>query len=280
MILKESRTSLDNQETIFFFIVLIALILIFIPVYPQLYRDWFQNNNNSHGILVPIISIYLIWRQRKNIIPNDKKTSYFGLVILIAGLVFFVIGFAGRIAVLARLALVISINGLVLYNFGKKIYSVITFPLIFLIFMVPIPVSIENIVSLKLQMWVTDVSASVLNFFSIIFLQEGNILQFANCSLEVAEACGGIRSLIAYIMLGCLFAYMMNGTYFRRLLMVLIAIPLAFIINVARVVGTGVLANYFGEKIAKGFIHEFSGMVIFIVGFAFFIGLSKLIEKK
>ncbi len=114
----------------------------------------------------------------------------------------------------------------------------------------------------------------------ITVLQEGNILQFANCSLEVAEACSGIRSLTAYIMLGCLFGYLMYGSFIRRSMMVLIAVPLAFFVNILRVVGTGVLANYYGSQVARGFLHEFSGIAVFIVGFFLFFLIYRLIEEK
>ena len=282
---KIKMLSRDQKETslhanMYFIILLLLLGILFSPIYPALYHDWFWYNDNSHGILVPFISLYLIWKNRHIINLNEVQTSYIGLGIFLFGLLAYVIGFGGRIEVLSRAAFVTAILGLILYNYGTKIFSNIAFPLFFLYFMIPFPVSIENIVSFRLQLWVTQISEIIINALSITVLREGNILHFANCSLEVAEACSGIRSLTAYIMLGCLFGYMMQGSFFRRSTMVLIAIPLAILINITRVVGTGLLANYFGPKVALGFLHEFSGAVIFIAGFLLFFIIFQLIDKK
>jgi exosortase len=192
----------------------------------------------------------------------------------------YVIGYGGGIEILTRLAFVTAIIGLVLYNFGKKIFLHLAFPLLFLYFMIPFPIAIENLVSLRLQLWMTQISSAILNTLTIPVLREGNLLHFANCSLEVAEACSGIRSLTAYIMLGCLFGYMMRGSYWKRFLMVLIAVPLAFLVNIIRVVGTGALANYFGEGIAKGFLHEFSGIVVFLLGLFIFFIIFQFLDQK
>ena len=267
----------DVQSGIILFCILMVL---FFPIFPALYHDWFNYNNNSHGILVPFISLFLIWKCRQCIDLKDAHTSYVGLTILVISLILYVAGYSGRIDLLSRFAFVSALIGAVLYNYGEKIFFRIAFPLLFLCFMIPIPVSIEGIVSFRLQLWVTQVSAAILRAFPITVLQEGNILQFANCSLEVAEACSGIRSLTAFIMLGCLFGYMMRGSFIRRSMMVIIAIPLAFLVNILRVVGTGVLANYYGSQVARGFLHEFSGIAVFLVGFFMFFLIYRLIEEK
>jgi exosortase len=256
-----------------------TLIILFWPIFPALYHDWIEYNNNSHGMLVPFISMYLIWSNRHSIDLGEVCTSYIGLCILVISLMIYVIGYAGRIDVLPRLAFVTSLLGIVCYNYGRNVFLKLAFPLFFLYFMIPVPVSIESIVSFKLQSWVTQISSTILSFLSIAVLREGNILQFANCSLEVAEACSGIRSLTAYIMLGCLFGYIMEGSLLRRSIMILSAVPLAIFVNIARVVGTGILANYYGSHIARGFLHEFSGIIVFIVGFLLFLLIYRVVEK-
>ena len=134
--------------------------------------------------------------------------------------------------------------------------------------MVPAPVSIVGLVSFPLQLLATRISAFIIgDLFSIPVFREGNMLYFASVSLEVAEACSGIRSLVAYLMLGFLFAYLMNGSMRRRAILVLSTIPLAFFANLVRVTGTGILAHFFGSRVARGFLHEFSGMVVFAFWF-------------
>jgi exosortase len=260
-------------------VLVLALVVLFWPVLVRLYYDLVNNGNNSHGLLVPFISVYLIWKKRHDLASLPIQTSYSGLVLLVSSLVVFILGYGGGIHVLPRLAFVAAVMGAFLYNYGNDIFLKLAFPLAFLIFMVPVPVSIEGLVSFKLQLWMTQISALILDALSIVVLREGNILIFSNCSLEVAEACSGIRSLMAYIMLGCLFGYMMHGSLIRRSVMVLIALPLTFVINSARVVGTGLLAYYYGPGVARGFLHEFSGIVIFLVGLIMFFFIYRLLEQ-
>lgn len=260
-------------------VLVFALVVLFWPVLVRLYHDLVNNSNNSHGLLVPFISVYLIWNKRHDLESLPIQTSYAGLAVLVCSLVVFVLGYGVGIHVLPRLAFVAALMGAFLYNYGKDIFLKLAFPLAFLIFMVPVPISIEGLVSFKLQLWMTQISELILDALSIVVLREGNILIFSNCSLEVAEACSGIRSLMAYIMLGCLFGYMMHGSLIRRSVMVLIAVPLTFVINSARVVGTGILAYNYGPGVARGFLHEFSGIVIFLVGLIIFFFIYRLLDQ-
>jgi exosortase len=274
-------SSINKNSNIFQFTFLfLLLIVLFSPVYSSLFHDWFFYNNNSHGILIPFISLYFIWRSRHAINLEEAEISYTGLGIFLFGLLLYLIGYAGRIEFLSRISFVTAIIGFVLYNFGFHVFKKIAFPLCFLYLMIPIPVSIESIVSFRLQLWATRISSSIIEAFFIPVIREGNILKFSNCSLEVAEACSGIRSLTAYITLACIFGYLMKGSLMRRSLLILIAVPLAFLVNIVRVVGTGLLAARFGPKVAMGFLHEFSGILVFILGFFIFYIIFRFIEKK
>lgn len=280
MQLEEYKHYLYHQGAIKIVILLFALILLFWPVLKVLFQDLYMNSNNSHGLVVPFVSILFIWSKRSSLGSQTMQSSYGGLLVLMVSLMLYIIGYAGRIEVIPRIAFVTAILGTVLYVAGKNVVSQILFPLLFLYFMVPIPVSIESLVSFRLQLWVTQISSAILNALSFAVLREGNILYFATCSLEVAEACSGIRSLTAFIMIGCLFAYLMHGSFLRRSIMPLFAIPLAFLVNVARVTGTGILAYYYGANVARGFLHEFSGIAVFVVGMAIYFCIYQLMEKR
>lgn len=266
--------------------ILLNSILLFIiwfatfyPLYPSLFFTWLNHSNNSHGILVPLISAFLIWQKRQQLSEEKISSSAWGAVILIASICLYLIAYAGAIAVVARAMIVFSLIGLILFNFGKRIFSIIAFPLFYLIFMVPIPESIYTLVAFPLQLFATKVSASILAFFSIPLLREGNMLYFAQTQLEVAEACSGLRSMTSYIMLSFLFAYMMKPNWTRRAVIVLSAIPLALFGNLIRVTGTGILAHLYGSKVAIGFLHEFSGLAVFAFGFILLFGEYLLLVK-
>jgi exosortase len=247
---------------------------------PEMYVLLVENDNNSHGLIVPFISLLLIWKKRNKIdLKNIKKTGL-GLVVLIVSLMLYIIGYAGGFEILPRLTIVTTLIGLVIYNLGLNNFIVIAFPLCFLFFMVPIPVSIVGIVSFPLQLIVTKLSSILINSLSIPVFRSGNMLYFTEASLEVVEACSGIRSLVAYLMIGVLFSHIMNGSLKRKSIIIFSAIPLAFTVNLFRVTFSGVLAHIFGGNIARGFLHEFSGISIFILGFVILCFFYYLLEKS
>ncbi|MCK4828667.1 exosortase/archaeosortase family protein [bacterium] len=273
-------TNSTNSTNPIKFIILIAVWFVtFIPVYPSLVDTWLNNSNNSHGILVPLISAYLVWQKRDELRRTTASVSGWGALILCISLVLYILSLAGAVTVVSRSMIVFSLIGLVLFNFGPAIFSIISFPLFYLLFMVPVPVSIYGIVAFPLQLFATKVSELLMHLVSIPVYRDGNMLYFAQTQLEVAEACSGLRSMTAFIMLSFIFAYMMKTRYWPRLTIILSAVPLAFFVNILRVTGTGILAHFYGSKIARGFLHEFSGLAVFAFGFVLLFGEYLLLNR-
>lgn len=162
--------------------------------------------------------------------------------------------------------IVFSLAGLALYNYGPDVFRIMAFPILFLLFMIPIPVSIIGLVSLPLQRLATDISAIVIKIASIPVYQEGNMLYFAQTRLEVAEACSGLHSMSAMLMLATIFVYTYRMTTAGAVILLLLAVPIAMIANIARVTGTGILAHFYGARVARGFLHDFSGIAVFLTG--------------
>ena len=261
-------------------IVLVLWAVTFYPIYPDLIEKWFIDSDNSHGVLVPLISGYLIWIKRDELSQTTISNSIWGGVILAFSLALYIIGYLGAIAIITRLMIVFSLVGLVLFIFGKRMFSIIAFPLFFLIFMVPVPDTLYNLVTVPLQLQASKISSFLINAVSIPVYREGNILYFAQTQLEVAEACSGLRSMMAFLMLSFLFVYLMDkDKNLGRILIILSAFPLAFFTNILRVTGTGILAHFYGGQIAQGFLHEFSGFVVFAFGFILFVLEYLLLNK-
>jgi exosortase len=275
----------DKNTSLKFIILLILWGIAFLPVYPDLVSTWMNNSNNSHGILVPLISIYLVWQKRDKLKSAHVSHSIWGAVILLASFLIYIISYAGAVAVVSRAMIISSLIGLVLFSFGSTIFSILKFPLFYLIFMVPVPDSIYMSVAFPLQLFATKVSAGLIQILSIPVHREGNMLYFAHAQLEVAEACSGLRSMVSYVMLGVLFSYFMgNKKWGGKIAIILSAIPIAIIGNIMRVTGTGILAHFFGPQVARGWLHEFSGLAVFIFGFILFIleyiFLMKILAKR
>ena len=132
--------------------------------------------------------------------------------------------------------------------------------------MIPVSITVIAVSSLPLQIVSTTISSNVINSLNIPVYQEGNILYLANTQLEIAEACSGIKFIISFIMLGVVFAFFLQRRYTKMVIM-LSTIPLAILVNIIRIAGTGILSQHFSDKVAHGFFHEFSGVVIFVLGF-------------
>ncbi len=262
-------------------LLLLALaLLVFTPALRILAEVCRQDGNSSHIFFVPLISAYLVWGRRAQLAPIQVRSSARGLALLLLGLALYILGRLGQVQLLSNLALVISLIGLVWFNLGEEAARALRFPLLFLFFLVPVPDSLIKTVAFPLQLFATRVSAAIMGLLSIPVLREGNMLYFANTQLEVAEACSGIRSMMAFLMLGSLFAYLVRGGAARRLLLVALAFPLAVAMNVLRVTGTGVLAYRYGSEVAQGFLHEFSGLLVFAAGFLVMAGLYLVLDRR
>ena len=268
-----------TQVLLRFSILLILWLIAFIPVYPSLVRTWLNHSDNSHGILVPLVSAYFIWLRRREFSLESVSNSNWGGIILAFSMGLYLLSYAGGIAVVSRAMIVFSLIGLVLFTLGTTVFKLLAFPLCFLIFMVPVPDSILGLVSFPLQLFVTKISTFLIQIFSIPAYREGNMVYFAQTQLEVAEACSGIRSIMSYAMLSFIFAYMLDRSWGRRAILVVSAIPLALLANMVRVTGTGILANFYGSKVALGFLHEFSGLAVFAFGFVLLLAEYMLLSR-
>jgi exosortase len=162
---------------------------------------------------------------------------------------------------------------------GWQVVRVLAFPLGFLVFMVPVPDSVLGMVSFPLQLLATKIAAGVIQFCSIPVYREGNMLYFVHTQLEVAEACSGIRSIMSLTMLSVIFAHLSGNGWWRKVLLIFSAIPIAMLANILRVSGTGILAHFFGDKVARGFLHEFSGVAIFVFGLLLLFLVFNLLNR-
>lgn len=272
--------ALARNDKIKLALLLVLWFMVFYPIVPEMVREWAGHSDNNHGFLVPLIALYLIWQKKDELLSSQIDTSKWGAVVLVAGLVVFLLSFAGGVAFPARVAMVLSLFGLLWYCLGSIWMRLLVFPVLFLLFMIPVPISVVSLASMPLQLMATKLSARLIEFCSIPVYREGNMLYFVGTQLEVAEACSGVRSIMSLTMLGTIFAYMSRTGWGRRIALVLAAVPIAMVANIIRISGTGILAHFFGDRVARGFLHEFSGLVVFAFGLATLGLLYTLLNRK
>jgi len=258
-------------------LVVAGLAVLYRDVVPELIHAWGTDDNYSHGYLIPPIAAYFAWERRQKFLDAPARTSLFGLVVVLGSILLLTLGVLGIELFLTRASLIGAITGAVLFMFGWARLRVMLFPLAFLVLMVPLPAIIFNQIAFPLQLIASQFGEAVIRTADIPVLREGNVLILANISLEVAEACSGIRSLISLLTLGIVFGYIGDGRNWVRALIALSAIPVAVIANGARVAGTGIAAHYYGAVAAEGFLHEFSGWLVFIAAFAMMLLFHRLL---
>jgi len=255
-----------------------AFAFLYRAVIAKLVYDWINDGNYSHGFLIVPVAAYLVWERRKKLTATLIQPSVLGLVLLVGSLATLIAGLLGAELFLSRVSMIGVIAGVVLFTTGWRYLRVLTFPLAFLLLMIPIPAIIFNEIAFPLQLLASRCAEWTLSTAHIPVLREGNIIVLANTTLEVAEACSGIRSLISLVTLAIIYGYFTDDRIWARVMLTLAAIPVAVAANAARVAGTGVAAHYYGPEAAEGFFHTFSGWMLFVVAFVMLFGIQKLLS--
>jgi len=260
-------------------IIVACLVLLYFRVAQGLVSDWVHMPDFSHGFLIPVVSFYFVYERRKQLSVLSPSTAWGGLGLIVLGILLLLLGNLATEYFTMRFSMLVVLGGIILFLLGKEFSKTLLFPLVFLIFMIPIPSILMDRITFPMQLFASKVAAKSLYLIGIPALREGNIILLANTSLEVAEACSGIRSLISLLALSLVFAYFSQKTTLKRVLLILSTFPIAIIANAARVTGTGILAHYYGDKVAQGFFHGFSGWILFVVAFVCLFVVGSLLSR-
>ena len=265
--------------------VLTAVVIgLYYPVLTRLVRQWYEDGDYSHGFLVPVLSAYLIWQRRDKLAEVVRKPSNSGLLVVLFSLGLLVLGSLGAELFLTRISIPLTICGLIVYFSGWRMLRAMAFPMAFLLFAIPIPVLIYNEIVFPLQFIASRFATSVLEMLNLFpIMREGNVLIMPGMRLEVVEACSGIRSLMSLLALAAGYGYLAEKSVAVRWFLFLAMVPLAIVSNGTRVMITALMTNYIGPQAAEGFMHEFSGWVIFVVATVMFLALHSLtvvVRKK
>ena len=239
--------------------------MVYAPVAAELFRDWIRDANYSHGFLIPVISGFLIWQRRSELARTPLRPSVAGLALLLISAALLVLGVAGAEVFTQRVSLIGTLAGGVWFLAGGRWLKKLAFPILFLLLAVPLPYVIYYDLTGPLQGMAARSAIRGLHLVGIPAVAEGNIIHLQGTSLEVADACSGIRSLYAFLALGALLARTLPLPIWGRFAVFLLTIPLSVAGNAMRVWGSGVAAHLFGARYAQGFAHEVFGLVIFAV---------------
>jgi exosortase len=258
-------------------LVVSGVLLAYWSVMSGLVNAWSTDDNYSHGFFIVPLAAYFAWERRALFERAPVKPSLVGLAVVVLSLMMLVAGTLGAELFLARASLIGVTAGTVLFLGGWQRLRVLLFPLAFLLLMVPLPAIIFNQIAFPLQLLASHVGEYTVSSLEIPILREGNVLILANATLEVAEACSGIRSLVSLFTLGVVFGYFADRRPWVRAFIALSAIPVAILANGLRVASAGIAAHNYGSAGVEGLFHEFSGWVVFVIAFLMMLALQRLV---
>ena len=222
------------------------------------------SDDYGHGIFVPFISALLVWQTRHRLTRLKPAPSWLVPLVVLAGLFLYTAGNLATLYVISHLSLWLLLIGLVLSFLGLKTLRETAFPLAYLLTAIPLPVFLYNALSSRLQLWSSALGVGVLQFIGVTAFREGNVIDLGPVQLQVAEACSGIRYLFPLTSLALLSAYFFRDRMWKRIVLVLSALPISVLVNGFRIGIVGVLVEWYGPQAADGFLHLFEGWVLFL----------------
>jgi len=234
----------------------------------------------GHGFLVPIVSLVIAW-QRRDVLKKIRISSdQAGLWIAVGGLLVNIVCAALKVYFLSGFSFVAVIYGLILFFFGKEMTHNLTFPILFLLAMIPLPLVIIGNLTVKLKLFAAQISVLILNKIGFVCVRDGSFIRMPASFIEVAAPCSGLRSIISLLTLGLLFAYVLKAPFWKKCILFLSSIPIAMAANVTRIVLVAMVNDLYGEKFAMGVFHDFTGYLVFVFAFLGLYGVARVMEGR
>lgn len=253
------------------------LVICYAPILYRMGVQWATDENMGHGFFVPIFAGYIAWQRRHVLAATPVRPNRWGLVLVIWAAFQATAATLGAELFTARLSFVIAIFGVVLYLGGTQFLKILLFPLTLLLFMIPIPAIIYAALTLRLQGLASQLGEVMIGWMGIPVLRAGNTLQLPSQTLDIAEACSGIRSLLSLGFLSLVYAYFTDKRVWMRWALLIATIPIAIGANGIRVAVTGLLSEI-NTQLAQGAYHEAEGYLVFVVALIALIATHRLLS--
>jgi exosortase len=240
------------------------LVLCYAPILYRMAVQWSTDENMGHGFFVPVIAGYIAWQRKDLLLATPRQPNAWGLVLVVWAGLQALAATLGAELFTARLAFVIALFGVVLFLGGRQWLKILLFPLLLLLFMIPIPQILYARLTLSLQMLASELGETLIGWMGIPVIRTGNLLQLPSQTLDVADACSGIRSLLSLGFLSLVYAYFADKRPWMRWVLLLATVPIAIAANAIRVALTGLLSEM-NTTLAQGAYHEAEGYIVFVV---------------
>ena len=279
MILVKKILKSKRKVLLKFSLLAVLFLIIFFPTYPHLFKRFAARDSYySHGFLIPLVSLYLVWRKREVLKRIPKKSNILGIFVFIFGILAHLAGLALKINFFSYAAIPIVMFGIILYLGGGKLTKELLFPIGFLIFMLPLPKVLIIGIAFRMKILAANSAVWLVSNIGMSVRQSGSTIYYPGGSLLVGDPCSGLRSLISFMALGAFFTQISEASLWKKNILFLSAVFIAFISNLIRIVFLFFVSYIYGQKAVSGFLHDSSGIMVFILGFMGFILLSKVLK--
>jgi exosortase len=270
----------SRTRTWFSAMLLSALVaVLYAPVLGSLARQWWGDPNYGHGFFVPVYAGYLLWLERNRWSAVPQRASNFGLAIMLFAVALLILGTLGAELFTTRISLVFLLAGFIVFLRGWRLLACVGVPLGYLLFMIPLPAIVYYQLTFPLQLWASRLGANGLVALGIHTIRQGNLLILPNCTLEVVEACSGVRSLLSLLAAVVAYVYLAEPSIWKRSVMALSTVPIAIVSNGFRLVATGVLSFFFGPGVDSGVVHLVLGVFFFVLAFLTILLIHELLRR-
>jgi exosortase D (VPLPA-CTERM-specific) len=264
---KEIVWRMNWQSWLWLGIALTLMTVAFWGGIEELTIRWDKQEEYSHGYMLPFITLFFIWQKKNTIIRSEFAPSWWGLALILAALVVFVIGEVSALFILTQYALIVVLVGLALAIMGWPAIRPVLVPILLLVFAIPLPYFLEANLSANLQLLSSKLGVYFIRWCQIPVFLEGNVIDLGIFKLQVVEACSGLRYLFPLLSLGFICAYLFDVVFWKRVLLVLSTVPITILMNSFRIGMIGVLVDNWGIAMAEGFLHDFEGWIVFMACF-------------
>ncbi len=256
-----------------------AAVAPFASVLGRLYSTWILQPEYSHGIVIPLLSIFLIWSRRHELRGLPFTGSWIGIPLIAAGLLLRYVGVSTTMQTIEHYAFLLVLYGLVLALTGPAIFRRLWMPLLILIFAIPLPSFFGNQLSVDLQLLSSQIGVAAMRATGVSVLLEGNVIDLGNYQLEVAQACSGLRYLFPLMTLAFIVAYLFRGPWWKRAVIFLSSLPITVLMNSLRIAFIGVTVDRWGPDMAQGALHQFEGWLVFMLSTAAVVLLAFVLAR-
>lgn len=257
--------------------LLVAFGFLYKGALVDLVGRW-NNEDFSYCYLVPLVTGYLVFTDRQRLRSVPLKSSWWGLLILAVAGILFLIGRMGALETIVYFSIWLTIAGIVILMLGWQGSKAMSFPLLILLFIVPLPPFINQLLTFKLRLISSGLSVGLMRLVGLSAFQEGNIIDIGATQLQVVDACSGLRFVYPLILMGLIVGYLFHKRWWERIVLVTITIPISVGSNALRIAITGFLTEKVSPELAEGFFHGFSGWLVFMVSLGILLIVGRIMK--